>query len=163
MQKADGTVTAGMSGDGSGATGIRMWAGGSVPGLAPFRVNELGSVFADDALIKGILTSPWAPLLAVLTLPSRWNYKFETIFSDGKRSNYVAHVSTSDSWLELPSASSYYGASVRVYVNSTSTYGLKVETGYLLNKTSYTIAVGQMVELMCLNSDSGFLGWYLKE
>ena len=163
MQKADGTVTAGMSGAGSGATGIRMWAGGSVPGLAPFRVNELGSVFADDALIKGILTSPWAPLLAVLTLPSRWNYKFETIFSDGKRSNYVAHVSTSDSWLELPSASSYYGASVRVYVNSTSTYGLKVETGYLLNKTSYTIAVGQMVELMCLNSDSGFLGWYLKE
>ena len=53
MQKADGTVTAGMSGAGSGATGIRMWAGGDVPGLAPFRVNELGKLISTDAEISG--------------------------------------------------------------------------------------------------------------
>lgn len=163
MQKADGTVTAGMSGAGSGATGIRMWAGGSVPGLAPFRVNELGSVYMEDAIVRGIFSSPYAPLLGRLSLPSTWYYEFETLFTDGKRSNYVAYVTTSDSWLRLPNSSEYFGCKIGVFVRSNSTYGLKVETGSLINKTSYTIAVGQKIELECMNDSNGFIGWYINE
>lgn len=53
IQKADGTVTAGLSGAGSGATGYRIWAGGADPATAPFRVNEIGRVIAEDAEISG--------------------------------------------------------------------------------------------------------------
>lgn len=42
--KADVTVTAGFSGAGTGASGIRFWAGGATPGSAPYRVDELGGL-----------------------------------------------------------------------------------------------------------------------
>ena len=113
--------------------------------------------------IKGIFTSPFFPLLGVLTHASTYNYTFETAFTEGMRSNYVAHVSNSDSWLELPKSSVYHGASVRVYVDKNSTCGLKIKPEYLLNKKSFTIEVGQMVELMCINRESEFLGWYIIE
>ena len=113
--------------------------------------------------IKGIFTSPFFPLLGVLTHASTYNYNFETAFTEGMRSNYFAHVSSSDSWLELPKSSVYHGASVRVYVDKNSTCGLKVKPEYLLNKKSFTIEVGQMVELMCINRESEFLGWYIIE
>lgn len=57
IQKEDGTVTAGMSGAGTGAGGIRIWAGGSVPGSAPFRVDENGKMVADNADITGRITA----------------------------------------------------------------------------------------------------------
>lgn len=55
IQKEDGTVTAGMSGAGTGAGGIRIWAGGSVPDSAPFRVDEDGKMVADNAEITGTI------------------------------------------------------------------------------------------------------------
>lgn len=163
MQKADGTVTAGMSGAGSGATGIRMWAGGSVPGLAPFRVNELGAMVSDDAKIKGIITSPFKALLGNGN-STTFNYYFETLFSDGKCSNYYASPAiSSNSRLNLPNSVDYAGAKIKVYVESGATYSLIVMPTYLINKASYTIAKGQMVELVCIATDTTFIGWYLIE
>lgn len=53
IMKENGTVTAGLSGAGEGATGIRFWAGGANPASAPYRVNEAGKLFATDAEISG--------------------------------------------------------------------------------------------------------------
>lgn len=163
MQKADGTVTAGMSGAGSGATGIRMWAGGDVPGLAPFRVNELGAMVSDDAKIKGIITSPFKALLGNGN-STTFNYYFETLFSDGKCSNYYASPAiSSNSRLNLPNSIDYAGAKIKVYVEAGATYPLIIVPTYLINKTAYTIAIGKTVELLCISSDTEFKGWYLIE
>ena len=56
IQKDDGTVTAGMSGAGTGTGGIRFWAGADKPSEAPFRVDETGMLTASNAEISGIIT-----------------------------------------------------------------------------------------------------------
>jgi len=57
VKKADGTVTAGVSGAGTGSTGYRFWAGSDVPGNAPFWVDELGHLHSIDADIQGKITA----------------------------------------------------------------------------------------------------------
>lgn len=57
IQKADGTITAGASGKGEGADGIRFWAGSADPATAPYRVNENGGLVAEDADITGRLVA----------------------------------------------------------------------------------------------------------
>lgn len=166
IMKADGTVTAGFSGAGIGASGIRIFCGGPTPGTAPFRVNELGQSWQRDATIMGVLTSPFVELLAIGSgSPLRWRFTFNSPFSEGKRSNYYANVIDAGSYLSLPSSdSAFYGASVRVFVTKTSTYPLSIDAGSVLNKsTSFSIAVGQMVELVCVSTETTFIGWYLKD
>lgn len=50
---ANDKVTAGISGSGSGDTGIRFYAGSDNPQNAPFRVNEKGEMVTENADIKG--------------------------------------------------------------------------------------------------------------
>ena len=52
VQKTDGTITAGISGSDAGSK-TRIWAGSQTPDSAPFRVNEAGEAWMDDAHIKG--------------------------------------------------------------------------------------------------------------
>lgn len=52
IQQDDGTITAGMSGSDDGEK-IRFWAGSNTPDSAPFRVNEQGEVWANNAHITG--------------------------------------------------------------------------------------------------------------
>ena len=110
----------------------------------------------------GLITSPFL-FLSGSGNSSLFTFYFESLSTDSKRSNYYATVDFSNSYLRLPNTLEYAGATINVYVRSTSAYGLKVTAGYLLNKTSYTIAVGQMVELVCVSTETTFIGWYLKE
>ena len=52
VMKIDGTVTAGISGSDL-AQKIRFWAGNSTPELAPFKVDENGEMWANNAHISG--------------------------------------------------------------------------------------------------------------
>jgi hypothetical protein len=54
-----GTVAAGMTGNDSGDTSIRFWAGSSLVnrGSAPFRVTQAGYLYASNANISGIITA----------------------------------------------------------------------------------------------------------
>ena len=52
IQKTDGTITAGLSGSEAGGK-VRIWAGSSNPDNAPFRVNESGTVWMEDANVSG--------------------------------------------------------------------------------------------------------------
>ena len=121
------------------------------------------SEHAANSFIKGILNSPFVNLPGVLASPSTYNYNFETSFTEGMRSKYFTLVTNSDSWLDLPRSAAFYGASIKIYVDQNSTFGLKVKPEYLLNKKSFTIEVGQLVELVCINDEAGFLGWYIRE
>lgn len=106
MQKADGTVTAGMSGAGSGATGIRMWAGGDVPGLAPFRVNELGDVYANNGIFKGSSATPFSS-----------SYTIETVSPTLKRT-YLSFVSGFNFSFGVPDL----GTTLEVYLPTDLSY-----------------------------------------
>lgn len=59
IKKADGTINAGMSGSGAGATGYRFWAGEQNPADAPFKVNELGEATLQKSIVKGVIQLPW--------------------------------------------------------------------------------------------------------
>ena len=52
-------VTAGVSGSGSGDSGIRFYAGSDDPQTAPFRVDENGKVIANDIVAYGSVATPF--------------------------------------------------------------------------------------------------------
>ena len=57
VKDSNNTVKAGMLADGSGASGIRFFAGNSTPSSAPFRVDETGKMTATDAVVTGQITA----------------------------------------------------------------------------------------------------------
>lgn len=60
IKDANNNVVAGLTGGGSkeaGTTPVRIWAGGSVPGTAPFRVDQNGNLVATKANIIGTITA----------------------------------------------------------------------------------------------------------
>ena len=55
----NGIATAGMSGSGSGNSGIRFYAGSDDPQTAPFRVDENGKVIANNIVAYGSVATPF--------------------------------------------------------------------------------------------------------
>jgi hypothetical protein len=55
----NGIATAGMSGSGSGDSGIRFYAGSDDPQTAPFRVDENGKVIANNIVAYGSVATPF--------------------------------------------------------------------------------------------------------
>lgn len=56
---ANDKVTAGVSGSGSGDSGIRFYAGSDNPQTAPFRVDENGKVIANNIVAYGSVATPF--------------------------------------------------------------------------------------------------------
>lgn len=60
IKDANNNIVAGLTGGsskGAGTTPIRIWAGGKVPGNAPFRVDQNGNLVATKANIGGTVTA----------------------------------------------------------------------------------------------------------
>ena len=60
IKDSNNNVVAGLTGGSSkeaGTTPVRIWAGGGVPGSAPYRVNELGEFVSTKADVAGIITA----------------------------------------------------------------------------------------------------------
>ena len=60
IKDANNNVVAGLTGGSSkeaGTTPVRIWAGGSVPGSAPFRVDQEGNLVASKANITGTISA----------------------------------------------------------------------------------------------------------
>ncbi|MCC8155489.1 MAG: hypothetical protein LIP01_15680, partial [Tannerellaceae bacterium] len=74
IKKANGEITAGLSGKGSNADGIRMWAGGKEPKDASFRVDETGRMFAANAEISGKVNATSGKIGALDIYDSYLNY-----------------------------------------------------------------------------------------
>lgn len=92
-------VTAGMSGSGSGETGIRFFAGSDTPVSAPYRVNELGELYSTRAHIRGQIYQDWYDItkdeafqfLYILDKPntifSGWDWDSNVMFVTPKSAN----------------------------------------------------------------------------
>lgn len=60
IKDANNNIVAGFTGGSSkeaGTTPIRIWAGGDVPGSAPYRVNQLGEFVSTKANVTGMITA----------------------------------------------------------------------------------------------------------
>ena len=60
IKDANNNIVAGLTGGSSkeaGTTPVRIWAGGDVPGSAPFRVDQEGNLVATKANITGTITA----------------------------------------------------------------------------------------------------------
>lgn len=60
IKDANNNIVAGLTGGSSkeaGTTPVRIWAGGSVPGSAPYRVNQLGEFVSTKANVTGTITA----------------------------------------------------------------------------------------------------------
>ena len=60
IKDSNNNVVAGLTGGESkeaGTTPVRIWAGGSVPGSAPYRVNQLGEFVSTKANVTGTITA----------------------------------------------------------------------------------------------------------
>ena len=60
IKDANNNIVAGLTGGSSkeaGTTPVRIWAGGDVPGNAPFRVDQNGNLVATKANITGTITA----------------------------------------------------------------------------------------------------------
>ena len=85
IKDSNNNVVAGLTGGSSkeaGTTPVRIWAGGNVPGNAPFRVDQNGNLVATKANITGTITATGGVIgpfsIASGTLSSKILYENET-------------------------------------------------------------------------------------
>lgn len=85
IKDSNNNVVAGLTGGSSkeaGTTPVRIWAGGNVPGNAPFRVDQNGNLVATKANITGTITATGGVIgpfsIASGMLSSKILYKKET-------------------------------------------------------------------------------------
>lgn len=122
IKDSGNNVVAGLTGGSSkvvGTTPIRIWAGGSVPGSAPFRVDQNGNFVATKANIGGVITatllySPGSDMDSLADLEGNMtvnpSIQGSTFFSaDGLGGT-----------ITLPSASSWNGLRLEFVVDMTS-------------------------------------------
>lgn len=168
IQKADGTITAGMSGSEDGNK-IRFWAGSDTPDDAPFRVSEAGEVWQENSHVSGELE---AGLL-----------KFKTI-SAGRSSEPVSmegySLASGPGIYILPTPTAFMQVYAVCILHSrvardfrfVSTDGVKIAAReYGDDSTSYDyheydeVNLGNNVlyKFTCLLDESGYKIWYLSE
>ena len=85
IKDSNNNVVAGLTGGSSkeaGTTPVRIWAGGSVPGSAPFRVDQEGNLVASKANITGTISATGGTIgpfsISSSKLSSRALYESET-------------------------------------------------------------------------------------
>ena len=85
IKDANNNVVAGLTGGSSkeaGTTPVRIWAGGGVPGSAPFRVDQEGNLVASKANITGTISATGGTIgpfsISSSKLSSRTLYESET-------------------------------------------------------------------------------------
>ena len=147
IQKADGTITAGLSGAGEGATGYRIWAGGANPATAKFRVTELGEMYGEDVEITGEVNAS-SGTLGILTmqsggkinLPPSWDSSIAGYINpDGIRFYYSGSNNQRIEW--------YSGLGVfagKIYPDSNGYLNVKSDYGINIDASSNPINIGDV-------------------
>ena len=120
IQKDDGTVTAGLSGSAEGGA-VRIWAGKEVPDGAPFRVDELGRLYASQADIEGIVHSrlTYSSVKSISGLPSYTIDPQEEAFN----TLFVTPKTEATCRVTLPDANAYEGMELNILQPVISTMG----------------------------------------
>lgn len=169
IKDSNNNVVAGLTGGSSkeaGTTPIRIWAGGKVPGNAPFRVDQNGNLVATKANIGGTVTatllySPGSDMDSLADSEGNMTVNPSTQGSTFFSADGLGGTIT------LPSASSWNGLKLEFVVNMTSRVAKNPDkykaTNYFCglvgaynNKTEIQMARPYVLEMKAFNNH-----WYI--
>lgn len=169
IKDANNNVVAGLTGGSSkeaGTTPIRIWAGGKVPGNAPFRVDQNGNLVATKANIGGTVTatllySPGSDMDSLADSEGNMTVNPSTQGSTFFSADGLGGTIT------LPPASSWNGLKLEFVVNMTSRVAKNPDkykaTNYFCglagaynNKTEIQMARPYVLEMKAFNNH-----WYI--
>lgn len=178
IMKEDGTVTAGVSGSDLGQK-IRFWAGGLTPELAPYRVTELGELFANNAhvsgeinatsghfenvTIKGRLLSPFTYMTGKGSIAptGKWKWEYtigkDSVFSANNNLNYIINANDSSAYYEvtLPSDLEFAGMSINIYNDGVTNINVK-QSGV---SQVMSIPKNTCIRFTCIATETKFIMW----
>lgn len=178
IMKEDGTVTAGVSGSDLGQK-IRFWSGGLTPELAPYRVTELGELFANNAhvsgeinatsghfenvTIKGRLLSPFTYMTGKGSIAptGKWEWKYtigkDSVFSANNNLNYIINANDSSAYYEvtLPSDLEFAGMSINIYNDGVTNINVK-QSGV---SQEMSIPKNTCIRFTCIATETKFIMW----
>ena len=169
IKDANNNIVAGFTGGSSkeaGTTPIRIWAGGKVPGNAPFRVDQNGNLVATKANIGGTVTatllySPGSDMDSLADLEGNMTVNPSTQGSTFFSADGLGGTIT------LPPASSWNGLKLEFVVDMTSRAAKNPDkykaTNYFCglvgaynNKTEIQMARPYVLEMKAFNNH-----WYI--
>ena len=169
IKDANNNIVAGFTGGSSkeaGTTPIRIWAGGKVPGNAPFRVDQNGNLVATKANIGGTVTatllySPGSDMDSLADLEGNMTVNPSTQGSTFFSADGLGGTIT------LPPASSWNGLKLEFVVDMTSRVAKNPDkykaTNYFCglmgaynNKTEIQMARPYVLEMKAFNNH-----WYI--
>ena len=169
IKDSNNNAVAGLTGGSSkeaGTTPVRIWAGGSVPGSAPYRVNELGEFVATKANVTGIITttlsySPGSDMDSLADSEGNMTVNPSTQGSTFFSADGLGGTIT------LPPASSWNGLKLEFVVDMTSRVAKNPDkykatnyfcglTGSYNNKTEIQMARPYVLEMRAFNNH-----WYI--
>ena len=169
IKDSNNNVVAGLTGGESkeaGTTPVRIWAGGGVPGSAPYRVNELGEFVSTKANVTGIITatlfySPGSDMDSLADLEGNMTVNPSTQGTTFFSADGLGGTIT------LPPASSWNGLKLEFVVDMTSRVAKNPDkyksTNYFCglvgsynNKTEIQMARPYVLEMKAFNNH-----WYI--
>ena len=146
IKDANNNVVAGLTGGSSkeaGTTPVRIWAGGGVPGSAPFRVDQEGNLVASKANITGTISATGGTIgpfsISSSKLSSRTLYESET-------NKYVGFNLSAQ---EIEFYNERTGANVKIGGNTKYTLeGLSLDAG--INIQSSNALIGMHIKTLSI-------------
>lgn len=114
IQKDDGTITAGLSGSGSGNK-TRFWAGSETPDDAPFRVDEDGNIYAVKGIFAGYQQTPFVELHESDAVYGTYTTAAGSV--SGYKIKDNLNITASGTDIILPDDKEYIGAHVKISNN----------------------------------------------
>ena len=146
IKDANNNVVAGLTGGSSkeaGTTPVRIWAGGKVPGSAPFRVDQEGNLVASKANITGTISATGGTIgpfsISSSKLSSRTLYESET-------NKYVGFNLSAQ---EIEFYNERTGANVKIGGNTKYTLeGLSLDAG--INIQSSNALIGMHIKTLSI-------------
>lgn len=123
IEKEDGTITAGLSGNGN----IRIWAGSNVPEKAPFRVDENGKVIAKNIELEGKVIATSGIFNGFVKIPYKKDNGIDvTLPTIDEGTNIMLTNRSGNLSLTLPTDLSYDGIQVEIMNAAFSVWTLTV-------------------------------------
>jgi hypothetical protein len=146
IKDSNNNVVAGLTGGSSkeaGTTPVRIWAGGGVPGSAPFRVDQEGNLVASKANITGTISATGGTIgpfsISSSKLSSRTLYESET-------NKYVGFNLSAQ---EIEFYNERTGANVKIGGNTKYTLeGLSLDAG--INIQSSNALIGMHIKTLSI-------------
>ena len=146
IKDSNNNVVAGLTGGSSkeaGTTPVRIWAGGNVPGNAPFRVDQEGNLVASKANITGIISATGG-IIGPFSISSS-KLSSRTLYESGTNKYVGFNLSAQ----EIEFYNERTGANVKIGGNTKYTLeGLSLDAG--INIQSSNALIGMHIKTLSI-------------